>query len=347
MSTSFDPSRVLFVGQGATAICWYRAALPATYLGADWVGLVGDPSVMRHVTGVVQRGTVVPDFEDYDAIVIQQPRGQDWFRFINHLQSKGVKVIYEVDDYLHAIKDMPDHDYREDFDAKELKRLELCMRGADALICSTHYIARRYHRYNNNVYVCENGIDLGRYRLTRPERPSVNVGWAGATGHVKAVGPWLAPLIEVMGEYADVTFVSIGMPFADLLRDLFPGRTLSIPFTMLDTYPAAMTMFDIALAPAGKTKFHRGKSDLRWLEASALGIPVIADPATYPNIEHGVTGFHAKTPKQVGELLRDLVEDAELRTAVGGQAREHVVKERDMAVAVGQWRYAIQGILDG
>ena len=54
-----------------------------------------------------------------------------------------------------------------------------------------------------------------------------------------------------------------------------------------------MSTFDVALAPSGNNNLFRGKSDLRWLEASALGIPVVGDPAVYPEIEDGITGSAA------------------------------------------------------
>src|SRR3712207_8580838 len=34
---------VLFAGKDRTGVCWYRAALPAIYLGADWCGMRGEP----------------------------------------------------------------------------------------------------------------------------------------------------------------------------------------------------------------------------------------------------------------------------------------------------------------
>ena len=43
--------RTLFVGIGASGPAWYRAALPATALGADWVGVRGTPPELRFVTG--------------------------------------------------------------------------------------------------------------------------------------------------------------------------------------------------------------------------------------------------------------------------------------------------------
>jgi glycosyltransferase involved in cell wall biosynthesis len=213
------------------------------------------------------------------------------------------------------------------------------MRACDGLICSTEYIARRYARFNPNVYVCRNGLDVGRYALTIPQRPAVNIGWAGATGHAKAVVPWLHAVIEVMREDANVCFVSIGEPrYAEAVAArIAPQRAIGIPFCPLECYPAAMCTFDIALAPAEQTAWYRGKSDLRWLEAGALGIPIIADPAIYPEIVHGHTGFHARNPSEVAAIIRVLVNDPARRREVGENARRHVHAQRTSETAAMQW----------
>lgn len=343
-------SDVLFIGLGASAVGWYRCYLPALFLGADWIGVANTPPELGYVTGLVANATKLPNYLDYKIIVVQQPRGRGWLKLIRELQSKGIKVIFEVDDYLHAIRKAEGHDFSRYFDKPALAELELNMRACDALICSTQYIARRYRSFNPNVWVCENGIDTGRYRLTRPERDTVTIGWAGATGHAASVMPWIEQAAGVMLQRPNTCFASIGQPFADTLSELFPDRTLSIPFTMVETYPAAMTLFDIALAPAGKGNFFRGKSDLRWLEAGALGIPTIADPTVYPNIEHGDTGFLASSPEEAGELLLMLVDDPNLRLQVGQAARNYVIESRDMKVACRQWDKvfrSVLGIADG
>jgi glycosyltransferase involved in cell wall biosynthesis len=212
------------------------------------------------------------------------------------------------------------------------------MRVCDGIIVSTPWLARRYRAFNSRVWVCRNGLDLGRYNLTRPDRPGVAIGWSGGTGHVKAAVPWLKEVATVMEQRPEARFVSVGQAFANSFIKRFGAeRCLSVGFAPLDTYPAAMTMFDIALAPAGKGNFYRGKSDLRWLEASALGIPVIADPDVYPDIEHGVTGFHAADPATFRRELLNLVDDAELRKRVGAAARVHVREHRDMRVMAGEW----------
>lgn len=338
-------SDVLFIGMGTSAVGWYRCYLPALFLGADWIGVVGVPPRLGYVTGLVANATKMANFLDYKVIVVQQPKGRGWLKLIRELQDHGIKVIFEVDDYLHAIRKTAGHDFQSHFGKKDIAALELNMRVCDGVICSTEYIARRYRKFNPNVWVCENGLDMGRYRLTRPPRPTVTIGWAGATGHATSVMPWVKAVGNVMLTRPQTCFVTIGQNFADSLEGVFPGRTISIPWTMVETYPAAMTLMDIALAPAGKGNFFRGKSDLRFVEAGALGIPIVADPDVYPHINHGVNGFHASTPQEAGELVRELVDDDAMRVRVGEAARTYVAENRDMTIACRQWESAFRRLL--
>jgi hypothetical protein len=148
-----------------------------------------------------------------------------------------------------------------------------------------------------------------------------------------------------MREHDDLRFVSVGQGFAkELAPEFGPGRCVAVPFTLIDTYPASMTLYDVALAPAGEGSFYRGKSDLRWLESSALGQPLIADPTVYPDIEHGVTGFHASTPAEMAEILRELVADEPLRRRVGEAARAYVTEHRSAQVSAEQWAAVLRDV---
>jgi glycosyltransferase involved in cell wall biosynthesis len=312
---------------------------------ADWICVTGQPPKLAFGAGMVGGHVALPDMPAYDVIVVQQPRGKSWFHQIKRWQDRGQRVVFEVDDYLHGIRKMPDHDFRHYFSKRELADLELNMRACDGMICSTEFLARKYRRYNRNTYVCENGLDLARYQLTRPSRQTVNVGWAGGTGHLKAAIPWLQQLGVVMGSRPDVNAVTIGAPYADQFKKLFgQHRAISTPWSLIDTYPAAMTLLDVALAPAGRGDFFKGKSDLRWLEAGALGIPIIADPTVYWRIEHGVNGFHAETPDEAREHMLELVASEKLRTEVGDNARQYVYEERDMHAMFGQWRTVLEDL---
>lgn len=338
---------VCFLGLGVSAPCYYRVMLPAMALGADWAGVHGYPPKLHYATGRVKGESKLPDLiDDYKVVVIQQPKGESWEQMITALQEAGKKVVFEVDDYLHGVNERPDHGFKDAFDKRALVLYERCMRMADALIVSTEYIARKYKKYNPNVYVCQNGIDLKRYALTRPKRSTVNIGWAGATGHLEAIRPWISQVYHVMMQRPEVSFVSIGQNFADGLKPLLenPDRAVSIPFCAIEQYPSAMSMIDIALGPAGGGSWYKGKSDLRWLEAAALGIPIIARPSVYPEIEPGVTGFHATAPHEMVPILMELLNDPELRERVGAQAKEHVTKHRSMKTMSEVWADALQAI---
>jgi glycosyltransferase involved in cell wall biosynthesis len=334
---------VLFAGLAATPLCWYRCALPARALGADWTGVSGDPDAMIFHTGHAGRPLRgIEDFATYDIVVLQQKRGCAWVRAIRDLQAAGVKVLYEIDDYVHGVAKAKNHDFASQFDRRQLTEHEQAMRACDGVICSTRYIATRYRAFNANVWVCENGLDMGRYALTRPARDTVTIGWSGGTGHRPALAPWLRELQAVMDARPSTRFMTVGdrgytAPFAARYG---AGRAIELGWAALEVYPAAMTHFDVALAPATNSGFFRGKSDLRWLEASALGIPIVADPALYPAIEHGVTGLHAASSAAAREAILALVDDRALRDRIGTAAREHVGEHRSSAAVAPQWAAA-------
>ena len=336
---------VCLIGLGTSAVCYYRVMLPGMRLKADWAGVQGHPPKLWYATGRVKGESKLPDLiDDYKVIVVQQPKGESWEKAIEVLQERGKKVVFEVDDYLHGVNERKDHGFKDSFDQRALILYERCMRLCDAMIVSTDFIARKYKKFNPNIHVCPNGIDLQRYQLTRPARDTVNIGWAGATGHLDAIRPWIQQVNAIMMQREDTCFISIGQNFADGIKRYVGDRAISIPFCAVEQYPSAMSMIDVALAPGGGGSWYRGKSDLRWLEAAALGIPIIARPSVYPEIEPGVTGFHATAPHEMVPILMELLNDPELRERVGQQAKEYVTEHRTIEKMSEVWADALRAI---
>jgi glycosyltransferase involved in cell wall biosynthesis len=335
--------RTLFVARGNGGICWYRVVLPATALGADWIAVNGKPPELDVLAGVTQ-GQV--DLGSYDVVVLQQPVGREWLREIRRLQSRGVVVLFEIDDYLQSVRKIDSHELRGAIDKQMVRDAELNMRVVDGVICSTPYLARRYRAFNRRLWVCPNGIDLKRYAYTRGEREQVTVGWAGGVGHVASMQRWLPAVAAVLRARPDVRFATVGATFADeLVEEFGPERARSIPFAPLEMYPASVSTFDIALAPSGKNNLFRGKSDLRWLEASALGIPVVGDPAVYGEIEDGVTGLAASSAEDAERAILRLVDDAALRARLGAAAYAHVAEHRRIEVVAERWADVLREVV--
>jgi glycosyltransferase involved in cell wall biosynthesis len=247
-----------------------------------------------------------------------------------------VIVLYDVDDNLAGVAEQEDHQAREFWTSDVVKRHTDCMEACDGIIVSTPYLAELYGGHGR-AFVCRNGIDIGRYDVTIPDRNCVNIGWAGGVGHKLAVEQWLPAVRAVMRKHDETRFVSIGEPVADQLRDEFGARVLSIPFCALEMFPGALCNMDIALAPARDTPFYRGKSDLRFLEYGAVGLPGIYHPLVYDQVERGVAGYVTHSVEIVQRRLDQLVQSRSKRRAMGAAARDYVAHERRMEVACKQW----------
>jgi hypothetical protein len=299
---------VLFVGQAGPASLYYRVVLPATALGADWC-LAADARL-----------------DGYDTLVVQMPSTPDWLDAIRRLRRRGARVFYEVDWYLHAhVADTP-----------TLRGIETLMGACDGVLCATAFLAERYGAFNANVHVCENGLDLRGYALARPAREAVTVGWAGTTMPLEEIAGSVAVIAEVLRARPSVRFASLGQPVADLVAQLAgPDRCAALPMVLVEQYPAALAGFDLLFEPPAPSPARRGRSQLRWLEAGALGIPLVADPETYP---HAVP---ARTADELGHQLLRLVDDAALRALTAEAARRAVSAGHSMTAAAASWARAL------
>jgi glycosyltransferase involved in cell wall biosynthesis len=331
--------KTLFVGWGVSVVSYYRCFLPAVALGADYVAWLGDAPNMHLLTGLGERPPRIEELFDYEVVVLQQARGVAWMKLIRKLRAAGVTVLYEIDDYVQSARKIKSHELTDIFDADFVRDMEMAMRVCDGIICSTDYIARRYRSFNDRTWACYNGIDLNRYAIPRPPRTGVTIGWAGGVGHKASLARWDSANRAVLRARPETRFVSIGYQAAGAFIEEFgPERAIALPSAKIEVYPASMTLFDIAIAPSAENNLFRGKSDLRWLEASALSLPLVAHPDVYPEIEDGVTGVHARTPAEVEAALLRLVDDAGLRERIGASAYEHVAAHRNIQGAAERWR---------
>jgi glycosyltransferase involved in cell wall biosynthesis len=312
--------------------------MPSFYNGCDWVAVAGSPPDLEFVSGLKRGGLVVPKFDEYKIVVLQQVAGTQWLHRILNLKRKGVRVLYEIDDHIHSVRKMKGHAAREHYSKRRLIEYEKCMRACDGIIVSTEFLRRDYRKFNERVWVCRNSIEAGRYsqfELPPRQDDKIHIGWAGGEGHQESVKRWLPAVQRIMDEREDVRFVTIGLPFANEIHA--PGRTVALPFVPIENVPSVMCNMDIGIAPAGRGHFFKAKSDLRFLEAGALGIPLVADSFVYDDIRHNETGFLAESQEDVYLGLKWMVEDRHKREFLGSSAREYILTERCIEKEAEQW----------
>jgi glycosyltransferase involved in cell wall biosynthesis len=114
-----------------------------------------------------------------------------------------------------------------------------------------------------------------------------------------------------------------------LFDALATPRKRFTPMCDYATYNRILANADIALLPLADTAFNRMKSDLKFIEAAAHSVVALASPTVYAeSIVDGETGLLFRTPEEFGARLARLIDDAEERDRIAGNAYRHVAESR-------------------
>lgn len=263
-----------------------------------------------------------------DLIIVQREFPTHGTRaLLESILRSGKPVVYEMDDLLIDLPHANPNRERMDSNREEMIAL---LRRADALTVSTEELAACLREHNPNVYVLPNRIDPGIWKRSvrnRTEGPVV-IGYAGTATHREDLEMIEEALAKISGRHGDtVAFRFLG--YATDRISALPGFRF-LPFRRsYREYAAALreSGIDIAVAPLVDSRFNRCKSNIKWLEYSACGIPgVFSDlPPYHRDIRNGENGFLAgPDPAEWVRAIEALLLDHGKRTAIGKTAMEEV-----------------------
>ena len=193
----------------------------------------------------------------------------------------SIPVITEVDDYAFGVN--TDNVNYESFnpDSDVIKIIKAQLKDSDALIVSTQELKEKYSYLNDKIYIVPNSIDFKFYsKLKNNKHKSyINIGWQGASGHKRDL-EIIEPVVHrILKKYKNVRFTFLGgaegIPESFRNNKRIKLKNMWITVEKFRKFKAKEG-FDIELAPLFDTEFNRCKSNLRYLEASALKIPTVA-----------------------------------------------------------------------
>ncbi len=271
---------------------------------------------------------------------------------IEELFASGRPVVWETDDLL---TELPAERLFAGATEADREFLLAFARRAHAVTVSTEPLAEELRAYNANVHVLPNLVDLGLWTRTAPhatgEEPGPPVvGFIGTPGHRRDLERVEVALLRVATRLGPgVRFRFQGCTTDRLLR---LGSAHSLPFDPAYLEFAREVAADppaIGVVPLEDTRFNRCKSNIKWLEFAAAGVPaVFSRVAPYAAcVEHGVTGFLAGTdPREWIEPLEALVRDPARRARVAAAAREEVVARFAPEAGARRYEHAWQQITD-
>lgn len=275
---------------------------------------------------------------------------------VDQIRKDGSSLVYSIDDNLLDLESVP-------IPARSAVRY-FC-RAADGVFVSTNYLKERLQKLNSHIFVLPNSLDerLFTRKNGRPitdNRSSMRktIGFMGTFTHDADLMMVLQALRTVLRRQSDsVQFQLVGGISTQAVVRSFQGLPVQVmkvnPIDM--AYPNFVPWmiknlsWDIAIAPLENTMFNRSKSDIKFLDYSALGIPGIYSrvPSYEGTVKHLETGYLAEnTPAAWTDALDELLRNDDLRTRLAFNAREYVFSKRTLQHTAVSWREAILSILD-
>jgi glycosyltransferase involved in cell wall biosynthesis len=272
-----------------------------------------DCQVAKLPRGMLERRTLFASARHFDGVLLHRKMLNAWDGF--WLRRHGGTVIYDFDDAIMYNDRKPDRISRIRFN--RFRRTAALSR---TVIAGNEYLAEHARRYSAHVEILPTGLDVGPYRVKtqRENDGSVRLVWIGGGGMLRHLCG-ISPALEELGRrFPKVILRIISNEFFGLQSMRVEPRNWS-----RDTEVADLVTSDIGLAPLADDPFARGKCGFKILQYQAAGLPVVASPvgvnAQY--VRDGVTGFAARDLSQWVEKLSALIEDPDLRLALGHAGR--------------------------
>lgn len=306
-----------------------------------------------HMPYTVTWGTDLPP-HPVDVVIVERlwkpdTTVQQAQALVQAVRAQGARLLYTLDDDLLGLP-LP---------GNALNAVRLFARHADGLIVSTAPLAERMRGLNANCVVVPNQIDDTLFGpspdLALEDRRPVVMGYMGTPTHLHDLLGILAPLRSQLRRHAgQVCLELVGVAESPAITGLFEGLPVRIKrpegHVAYDRFVPWMKRelrWDFALAPLSVSPFNRCKSDLKFLDYGALGIPgIFSDVTPYKEtVQHGVNGLLAAGHSGWEACLEQMITEPEKRGSLAAAARDHVFTERCLRVHATDWVEAVARLL--
>ena len=335
--------------------CHYvRSLIPLRELGAD-----GDKTSLR--TEKISNEKRAQAVLDADVVVFHRPNDDRALKIAEMLRKQGKKIVMDNDDTYKGFDTSKLGKLADKFGEVE-KALDIFGKSADLLTCSTEYLRQEYLKLNPNVVVLPNCVDPFDWpdtdEILKNEGDKIRIGFVGSVGLHTDIQAFVHVLDELK-KRENVTLVVFALP-ADTKEthdvhnyykpELEFWQSYNVewqPFVAIHDYIETLNnlKLDILLIPRADDYFNRCKSNLKFLEASMLEIPVIAQGFTtgdspYQDPEDAKHMKVIVDNEKWLEELEPLLQSKELRREQGRKAREYVIDRYSISTNIWRWEDA-------
>lgn len=279
---------------------------------------------------------------------------------VRRVRAMGARLVYALDDNLLDLRSLPLQGafYTEG----QRMVVRLLAREADALLLSTPPLAARFRALNPAVHVIANHVDEQLFgpppALQTPEQggPRLVMGYMGTATHLDDLLLILRPLRRVLRRHRDsVRLELVGISNAPHLMMLFDGLPVRVRSTggrvgypQFVAWMRESLRWQCGLAPLRDTLFNSAKSDLKFVDYAALGIPgIFSDTPSYRDtVRSGDNGLLVPNTDAAWEAaLETMLGDAAARHRMAAAALDEARATRTLAATAGQWRDRLHQVM--
>jgi len=283
----------------------------------------------------------------YDAVVLYRlPMSAPLSQVIKAARTAGVPAILDTDDLIfepelvyqqRAVAQLSTREQAQHVEGvgRYLQTLQAC----DAVTTATPFLAELVRRRGKQVFVHRNALGnemlaaanrLQAKRSARVPSERVVIGYGSGTATHDTDFSEAAPALRtILDQFPATELWLVGPVAISSELEAFGTRVRRFPLTDWQGWFERAGQFDIALGPLEmENVFCRAKSEIKFVEAGALGVPLVAS-RTEPFTEvlaPGENGLLASNKEEWTEALRSLVENPGRRTQIGKSARASVLR---------------------
>jgi glycosyltransferase involved in cell wall biosynthesis len=321
--------KVLALWEGMGGVEYHRLYTPLKRLQIDY-----PDDITVSISQNFERNGI-PHLSNYDLVIFNRWLGDNHYEILHYLAKNNIKYIVDIDDYWVLPKHHPTYKY---FREHKLKQQIIDgIRYADGVTTTTDYLAKKIAKYNHNVQVLPNALDLtdDQWLATPQDREYFTFGWVGGLTHSNDIMILSEAIERICNEHDNVRFVLCGWMANNYIWDSilykFNGNNPVLRPQVLvshaqqpNEYGNFYRLFDCALAPLEQNEWNSCKSELKIIEAAAYGLPVIAS-GVEPYLQHlnnaGVK-FCLNTPDEWYKAIKQAMDSQPKVNQIRGTANQ-------------------------
>lgn len=262
-------------------------------------------------------------------------------RLIKKAHKKGIKIYYDIDDYIFEYEKIKNLSFLQGKDYKEFeeysKNIRKTMEQCDGYIVSTQTMLDgvRNSFPGKPIYINRNVASMAMVicslrRESVIKDHKIYLGYfSGTKTHNKDFECIKSALLKIMQENEDVYLLAGGQIKLPEEFNQFKGRVERFDMIIWRKLPRLIAKADINLMPLEDTFFHACKSENKWMEAALVHVPTVASRNAELErvIKNGEDGYLCRTSEEWYDTLKELISDKQLREQIAEAAYQRVMKE--------------------